>query len=86
MAYETVLLQPCSSHLWSSQTLPKPWSMSAFITMLARVLRVAEYDVKVQVLAAIKMLQLQVSFSPCPLLGEGARDHGKHLSWSGGHP
>ena len=33
--------------------MPKPWSVSAFVSMLVRVLRIAEYPTKVKVGEAI---------------------------------
>ena len=41
------------------QTFPKPWSVAAFITMVVRVLRIADFKLKIDVLEAIHMLHLQ---------------------------
>ncbi|KAK3085393.1 hypothetical protein FSP39_002701 [Pinctada imbricata] len=47
----------------SENTLPKPWSPDGFITMLSRLLRIAEYVYKIAVTDAIAMLYTQEDIS-----------------------
>ncbi|XP_064640581.1 WD repeat-containing protein 97-like [Lineus longissimus] len=43
----------------NEKTFPKPWSMSAFVTMLIRVVKISEYEHKVPITNALLMLHHQ---------------------------
>lgn len=45
------------------QTFPKPWNVAAFVTMIVRVLRIADFRLKIDVLDALLMLHMQEGIS-----------------------
>ena len=50
------------------QTFPKPWTVTAFVAMLLRLLKIADYAMKTPILEAILGLHMQDSLANTKLV------------------
>ncbi|CAD5122796.1 DgyrCDS11202 [Dimorphilus gyrociliatus] len=51
----------------NENTMPKPWTVANFVTMIARLIRIAEYKLKVQIIQALQLLYDQHGIPDPPL-------------------